>query len=36
LKQPTSASPAQSLTVCLPEFPGVEHIGDLPANIKVV
>ncbi len=29
-------SPPSSLVVCLPEYPGVEHVGELPSNVEVV
>lgn len=32
----SGASAAEPIVVCLPEYPGVEHIGDLPDNVEVV
>ena len=32
---PAGAAP-ESVIVCLPEYPGVEHVGDLPSNVEVV
>ena len=32
---PTGAAP-EKVVVCLPEYPGVEHLGDLPPNVEVV
>jgi phosphoglycerate dehydrogenase-like enzyme len=29
-------SKPESIVVCLPEYPGVEHIGELPANVEVI
>lgn len=31
-----SATPPEMITVCLPEYPGVEHVGELPSNVQIV
>ena len=30
------ATAPEMLTVCLPEYPGVEHVGELPSNVQIV
>src|SRR5689334_5668314 len=30
------ATAPELLTVCLPEYPGVEHVGELPSNVQIV
>lgn len=29
-------TPSAPVVVCLPEYPGVEHVGELPSNVSVV
>lgn len=31
-----SVPETETIRVCLPEYPGVEHIGELPSNVEVV
>ena len=31
-----ATTPQEPIRICLPEYPGVEHVGDLPPNVDVV